>query len=52
MFFASPSRNGTNLVDINVIRVNKQLQHTFKGQPEKVMELRDGSLLFEVAYAQ
>ena len=51
-FFTISSRNGSHLAEINVIRANKQLQHTLKGKPEKVAELRDGSLLVEVANEQ
>ena len=48
-FFIISSLEGKNLAEINVITANKQLQATLKGSPTKVTELRDGTLLVEVA---
>ena len=48
-FFIIKSSEGKNLAEINVIKTNKELQATLKGNPTKVTELRDGTLLTEVA---
>ena len=42
------ANSGENLAEINVIRANAQLESILKGKPNKVTELRDGSLLVEV----
>ena len=47
-FFIVKSSEGKNLAEINVIKANKELQATLKGNPTKGTELRDETLLTEV----
>ena len=50
-FFIIKAKNDEeNLAEIDIIRANQQLTHTLKGsKPKKVSELKNGSLLVEVA---
>ena len=50
-FFKIKAVNEKNLAEINVIKANRQLESVLKGKPAKVTELRDGSLLVELANA-
>jgi len=51
-FFTIKAKNGSSLAEINVIAANKQMNRILGSKPRKVSELRDGSLLVEVANKQ
>lgn len=47
-YFIIAARSGCSLAEINVIKANKQMTQQLRGNPKKVTEMRDGSLLVEV----
>lgn len=51
-FFIIRAEEEQNLAEVNVIKANKELEQTLKGKPKNVTELRDGTLLIEVANEQ
>jgi len=48
-YFLIRSTNGSNLAESNVVQAYREMTIHLKGKPKKVNELRDGTLLVEVA---